>query len=105
MRKDRDEYNDIYKLDMTDEWMNAAYDESGEAVACDICGADIKWDRTQREWYCPECGQTMTRALYFNHIGAEPPGLECLTTCCENYPFCKKYCERYFIDPDDPMLT
>lgn len=105
MRKDQDEYDKLYRLDMMDEWMNTAYDEDGDVAVCDFCGADMKWDQTQREWYCPECGQTMTRALYFNHIGAEPPGLECLTNCCENYPFCKKYCERYFIDSDDPMLT
>lgn len=105
MRKDRDEYNDLYKLDMKDEWMNSAYDEHGDAAACDICGTDMKWDPIRRAWYCPGCGQIMTRALYFNHIGAEPPGLECLTNCCENYPFCKQYCTRYLIDSDDPMLT
>lgn len=42
--------------------------------------------------------------LYFNYIGAEPPSSECITNCCENYPFCKKCCERFEIDPDDPML-
>ena len=105
MRKDRDEYNDLYKLDMKDEWMNSAYDEHGDAAVCDLCGTDMKWDQAQHEWYCPGCGQTMTRAYYFNHIGAEPPGSECLTNCCENYPFCKQHCTRYFIDSNDPMLT
>lgn len=105
MQKDRDEYNDLYKLDMTDEWVNAAYDENGDVAVCDICGAEMKWSLERHEWYCPDCGQTMNRALYFNHIGAEPPGMECLTNCCENYPFCKKTCERYIIDSDDPILT
>ena len=35
---------------------------------------------------------------YFNYIGAEPPSSECITNCCE------EYCERFKIDPDDPML-
>ena len=105
MRKNQDEYNSIYKMDMTDEWINAAYDDCGNAVLCDICGAEMKWNRKHQEWYCPNCGQVMNRAVYFNHIGAEPPGLDCLTNCHENYPFCKKNCERYIIDPNDPMLT
>lgn len=105
MRKDRDEYAKIYKLDMRDEWMNTAYDESGDAVICNICGDEMKWNPVGRKWYCPDCGQEMSRPIYFNYIGAEPPGVECLTNCCENYPFCKKVCERYLIDPTDPMLT
>ena len=90
---------------MADEWRNGAYDENGDAALCDICAAELKWNPKTREWICPGCGQTMSRADYFNHIGANPPGLECLTNCGENYPFCKKTCERFTIDPDDPMLT
>lgn len=105
MRNDQDEYDEIYELDVRDEWMNAAYDEEGDIAVCDICGAEMRWDQGNDEWYCPECGQIMNRAIYFNHIGAEPPGADCLTNCCENYPFCKKICDRYSIDPDDPMLT
>lgn len=104
MRKDRDEYNKIYRLDMNEEWTGGAYDEEGEAVFCDICGGELKWDQAKGEWYCPECGQVMSRAVYFDYIGAGPPGTECLTNCRENYPFCKKYCDRYLIDPRDPML-
>ena len=105
MRRDSDDYNEIYKLDMSDEWKNAAYDEEGSVAACDICGSEMRWNPKAHEWHCPGCGQTMNRALYFNHIGAEPPGTECLTLCHENYPFCKKHCERFPIDPDDPMLS
>lgn len=102
---DKDEYNDIYQLDMHDEWLNSAYDEDGNSVQCDICGCDMKWSPEARLWFCPDCEQTMERAVYFNYIGAEPPGIDCLTNCLENYPLCKQYCERHLIDPDDPMLT
>jgi predicted RNA-binding Zn-ribbon protein involved in translation (DUF1610 family) len=105
MRNDGDDYFEIYRVDADDEWRNGAYDESGNVAVCDICGAEMRWDQGLCEWYCPECGQLMNRSQYFNHIGAEPPGRKCLTNCCENYPFCKKYCDRYKIDPNDPMLT
>lgn len=104
MRKDRDEYDDIYKLDMKEEWACSTYDEQGEAVYCDICGGELKWHPSENRWICKDCGQEMSRAVYFDYIGAEPPGSACLTNCRENYPFCKKYCDRYLIDPRDPML-
>ena len=90
MTRDRDEYEKIYRLDMKDEWANSAYDENGESVLCDICSSEMKWNPKERLWYCPECGQRMSRAVYFDYIGADPPGADCLTNCCENYPFCKK---------------
>jgi hypothetical protein len=46
----------------------------------------------------------MDRDRYFQYIMAGPPGPECLFECNENYPFCKKHCELFKIDPDDPML-
>lgn len=104
MTRDQDEYGKIYRVDMKDEWANSAYDENGESVLCDICSSEIKWNPKERLWYCPECGQQMSRAVYFDYIGADPPGADCLTNCCENYPFCKKYCALYLIDPTDPML-
>lgn len=100
-----DEYTEIYRVDMRDEWMNAAYDETGNAAVCGLCGAELRWNPVMECWYCPDCGQEMNRVEYFDFIGAQPPGAQCLTNCCENYPFCKKYCERYAIDPDDPMLA
>ena len=105
MEKDRDEYNEIYKLDMQKEWTESAYDENGDSVFCDICGEELKWNPVTGGWICRGCGQEMTRCAYFDYIGAETPGSECLTSCRENYPFCKKTCERYFFDPMDPMLT
>ena len=104
MTRNRDEYEKIYRLDMKDEWANSAYDENGESVLCDICSSEMKWNPKDRLWYCPECGRQMSRAVYFDYIGADPPGADCLTNCRENYPFCKKHCERYPIDPNDPML-
>lgn len=102
--QDHNDYEELYELDAHDEWMNGAYDENGDSVVCDICGGEMKWSPRDCEWYCPDCGQRMSRPVYFNHIGAQPPERECLTNCCENYPFCKNTCERCFIDPDDPML-
>ena len=58
---DKDEYNDIYQLDMHDEWLNSAYDEDGNSVQCDICGCDMKWSPEARLWFCPDCEQTIER--------------------------------------------
>lgn len=92
----------IYRIDTADEYYNGAYDDDGNDVVCDFCGGEMKF--RDGEWYCTECGQTMDRATYFNHIGAEPPGDGCMHGCDENYPLCKKWCSRYEIDPDDPIL-
>lgn len=98
-----DHYEDIYKIDAFDEWVNGAYTENGDTAICDCCGGEMKWNPVMQHWYCKECGQEMDRPIYFNHIGANPPGILCLTNCNENYPFCKKRCEHYLIDKDDPM--
>ena len=91
----------LHRLNMRDEWLNGAYDESGDGVICDLCGSEMKW--ADGIWECRECGQQMNRATYFNHIGAEPPSDQCLK-CNTNYPLCKKWCDLIEIDPDDPML-
>lgn len=105
MRKEPDETMEPCECDMLDEWENAAYDEEGNEAVCDICTEPLRWGPVMGRWTCPGCGREMSRANYFNHIGAEPPGEDCLTACQENYPFCKKICERYSIPHDDPMLT
>lgn len=91
------------RLSAFDEWVNGAWDEKGEQTLCDRCGEEMKWNPVMAFWYCTGCGQAMDRKTYFNHIGAIPPGEDCLFSCEENYPFCKKICERYDIDPNDPM--
>lgn len=100
-----DDYDEIYKLDMLDEWRNTAWDEDGNAALCEICESELRWSEADRMWHCPGCGRTLSRAEYFNFIGAQPPDSACLTNCLENYPFCKKYCERFCVDPNDPMLA
>lgn len=61
------------------------YDEEGNFVYCDYCNSELKWK--DGIYVCPNCGQTMTRSEFFNYIGAEPPGPECIT--CDNlYPGC-----------------
>ncbi|MCI7026467.1 MAG: transposase [Clostridiales bacterium] len=97
-------HGELHPVDVTDLWMNSGYDEEGMSVSCDRCDGEMRWSPTKRLWYCPECGQEMDRAEWFNYIGAEPPGADCESSCCENYPFCKKHCTRYTIDPNDPML-
>ena len=93
------------RYSMYDEWENSAYDEDGNAVSCDgySCDGELKWDPTRALWVCPECGKEFDRYDFFSYIGAQPPGSFC-TSCSENYPFCKKTCSRYDIDPNDPML-
>ena len=99
-----DEYDDIYDISAEDDWMNGAYTEDGDEAVCDRCGEALHWNLLERYYECDSCGQVMDRAVYFNHIGASPPGEACIT-CNENYPFCKKYCLEYEIDPNDPKLT
>lgn len=100
----KDEYSEIYKVDARDDWLNGAYDEEGNVAVCDICEGELAWNPKDRNWYCKGCGQEMDRAEYLNYIGANPPGPRCLSGCEENYPFCKKHCEHYVIDPSDPMM-
>lgn len=82
------EYGEIY---------DEVYDEEGSFVPCDYCNGYIKWkDGT---YICSDCGQTMSRDVFFNYIGAEPPGPECLT--CDNlYPGCV-ICHHGYINDDD----
>lgn len=101
---DEDNPNEVFQYNMGDEWLNGAYDETGDRSVCDICGQELKWNPIDQKYECPDCGQEMNRTVYFNHIGANPPGQICLTACNENYPFCKKYCPHYSFDSDDPML-
>lgn len=99
-----DEYLDLYRIDAEDDWRNSAYDENGNSVYCGSCGAELRWRPEECTYGCPECGSQMSRAEFFDEIDARPSGSLCLTNCRENYPFCKKYCVVYPIDPDDPML-
>lgn len=94
---------DIQEVDIHDELVNSAYDESGNAVPCRMCTGEMKWSPSKRVWYCPECDYEFDREDFFCYIGANPPGPKCIT-CLENYPYCKKYCAFYDIDPDDPIL-
>ena len=105
MKNDRDEHGIIFKLlDAYKEWAETAYDEFGNAVTCNVCGEEMKWNALSGQWYCPSCGREMSRGEYFDYILATPPGVDCLVCCRENYPFCKKTCMIYSIDPTDPML-
>ena len=100
-----DEYLDIFRIDAFEDWACGAYDEDGNDAVCDLCGGSIRWNPGSGKYICRDCGQEMDRVVFMNHIGASPPGSLCLVSCRENYPLCKKSCEVYAIDPDDPMLT
>lgn len=94
-KKKNEEYDYIYNninhsdIETTEpvfgEVYDDVYDENGDAVFCDCCGNEIKWK--DGIYICPECGQTMSRSVFFNYIGAEPPGIEC-ETCSNLYPGC-----------------
>ena len=98
-------WEDLYQVDARDAWINAGYDENGEAAACDVCGDEIRFDENERCWVCPGCGQRISRPQWFQYIGAEHmPGPKCLSMCKENYPICKRWCRLYRIPANDPML-
>lgn len=69
------------------------YDEDGDSVICDFCGGRIKFENG--EYVCPDCGQTMSRETFFNYIGADIPGDECLN-CDSLYPGCTQCPHGYF---------
>ena len=74
-------WEELYKVDAADAWINAGYDEQGEAVPCDACGDEMQFDDEDRVWVCPGCGRRMSRVQWFNYICASPPGVKCLTLC------------------------
>ena len=82
----------IFRVNAYDDWINGAYDEEGSAAVCDICGEPLRWNPVMCNYYCEACGREMSRAQFFNHIGATPPRAECLTSCEENYPLCREGC-------------
>ena len=42
MKKNHRGHGDSYRMDITDEWLNSAYDEMGNAVCCDVCGGEMR---------------------------------------------------------------
>lgn len=90
-RNDWNDYDEYYPNDEEhnfeplDNDYEDVYDEDGEIVVCDMCPGEIKWiDKT---YMCPDCERKMSRAEFFDYIGANPPGKECWT--CDNlYPGC-----------------
>lgn len=96
------EFEEFYRVDAGDDWINGAYDESGDQVICDACGDDLKFDPESRTWRCVFCGNEKGRVAYFGYIGATPPGGKCFT-CMENYPFCTGTCPWYEPADDNPF--
>ena len=88
-KKDRGK---IFKVDAYDDWANGAYDEDGSEAVCNICGEPLQWNPVMCNYCCEGCGREMSRAEFFNYIGAEPPSVKCLTNCEENYPLCRDGC-------------
>ena len=78
----RDEYEG---LSYDEVYGERVYDEEGNGVECDWCGSDIIWKNGN--YYCFNCDEVWSREKFFNYIGAQLPGKECLT--CDNlYPGC-----------------
>lgn len=70
------------------------YDENGDTVRCDSCGFDIHWK--DGVYVCPSCGRIMSREVFFDYIGATPPGPRCID--CDNlYPGCMT-CPYDYVD-------
>ena len=98
-------WEELYKVDADEEWINGAYDEHGEQVQCDWCHENLSWNPETRIWYCRNCSRKISRAEWFNWIGAyRMPGPKCLSQCEENYPMCKSWCALYKIPEDDPFF-
>lgn len=95
--KDR-EYDRLYDSEeiKLDDSYEDVYDEEGNEVNCDYCYTEMKWKDGQ--YICPGCGQVMSRKVFFNYIGANPPGPEC-EQCDNIYPGCIA-CPHGYVDAD-----
>lgn len=94
----------LFRRNAFDDWLNGSFDDEGGSAVCGRCFTELRWKSDGSGCYCPECEQELDRSDYFNYIGAQPPGSDCVYGCTEPYPQCKQFCDRYSIDPDDPML-
>ena len=72
-------------------------DDNIVLVECDVCGTPIRWKDEQ--YICPDCGTIMSRGEFFNCIGANPPGPECLS-CNNRYPGCTD-CPYGYVDNEN----
>lgn len=81
-----------------DEIYDDAYDEEGDFAYC-YCGENIKY--LKGLYLCPNCGKIYSREEFFNHIGAEPPGRECIDICEDLYPGCVMCKYGYVKENDD----
>ena len=74
-----------------------AYDEDGNTVECEWCGAEIIIKNG--EYYCPRCEEVWSRKKFFDYIGSQPPGPECIN-CDNDYPSCG-YCHHGYLKEDN----
>ncbi len=70
-----------------------AFDEDEYSVDCESCGATLCWSLDGQRLVCPACGWEMSRADFFDCIGADAPDDSC-KRCAEFYPQCKETCWR-----------
>lgn len=88
------ESSDVTFSDCDDDYSDV-FDEDGDSVICDCCGDLIKF--RNGKYVCSGCGQVLSRSEFFNYIGADIPGDECLT--CDNlYPGCTQCPYGYEIE-------
>jgi len=90
-----DSYDRVYGYEL-DKSYEEVFDEDGNSVNCDLCNGYIAWHEGQ--YVCPECGRTMSRRDFFEHIGSVPPGPEC-ETCSNLYPGCV-ICPHGYVEDD-----
>ena len=68
----------------------SATDEDEDGVLCPACrDFELYMEEDGGHYFCPACGERITRAEFFDYIGAQLPGPVCLS-CSQNYPGCKR---------------
>lgn len=72
------------------------FDEDGNEVHCPLCGGPMIFDSNNR-YVCSECQTIMERGEFFDYIGVESLGPECLT-CNSLYPGCEMCPYGYVVE-------
>ena len=97
-----DDYSELYGEDSErtpGELYEEVYDEEGDEVVCDLCDGRMEWNNNEFDKaICSKCERVMGRYELFNHVGANPPGKECVTCYIQPYPLCRDCPQGY--EPD-----
>ena len=86
------------RIDAHYEYECGAYDEDGEQAFCDRCNQELMYNPIDGQYVCDNCEISMSRAEYFNFIGAEQYHRKCVNDCGRNYPHCRSTCPYFDFD-------